>query len=382
MKIRTYVADNVQEAFYKVKSELGKDAVILQTKHIKKGGFLGLFAKNMVEVVAANDINLPTNQSKKPLIKSIPGISTKSRERELTGDIKQLQNGIEQVKNMLNTLYSVQNQSSTEAVDLPPALKNYWGQMYSMDVDTEIIHMIMHNTKKALSKEDLNDTKKVFNTVRGEIISSFSDKTEPIELTNSKNIVAFVGPTGVGKTTTIAKLAAHFSLYRDKKVAMITADTFRVGAIEQLKFYGNLLEIPVLVIYRLEDIKNILLDLSGFDLLLVDTMGFSPNNRMQIKKIKGLLDVINPTDIHIVISAATKNQDILEILNNYKELNYKKIIITKLDETKSYGMILNALKTTGCSLSYLTTGQNVPDDIEIASAEKIADMILGEGKYV
>ena len=122
MKIRTYVADNVQEAFYKVKSELGKDAVILQTKHIKKGGFLGLFAKNMVEVVAANDINLPTNQSKKPLIKSIPGISTKSRERELTGDIKQLQNGIEQVKNMLKH-YIQQNQSSTEAVDLPPALK-------------------------------------------------------------------------------------------------------------------------------------------------------------------------------------------------------------------------------------------------------------------
>ena len=210
----------------------------------------------------------------------------------------------------------------------------------------------------------------------------FSDKTEPIELTNSKNIVAFVGPTGVGKTTTIAKLAAHFSLYKEKKVAMITADTFRVGAIEQLKLYGDLLEIPVLVIYRPEDIKNMLLDLSGFDLLLVDTMGFSPNNRMQIKKIKGLLDVIDPTDIHIVISAATKNQDMIQILNNYKELNYKKLIITKLDETKSYGMILNALKTTGCSLSYLTAGQNVPDDIEIASAEKIADMILEEGKNV
>ena len=107
-------------------------------------------------------------------------------------------------------------------------------------------------------------------------------------------------------------------------------------------------------------------------------MGFNPNNRMQIKKIKGLLDIINPDDIHVVISAATKNKDMVDILNNYKELQYKKIIITKLDETKSYGVILNALKIAGCNLSYFTMGQNVPDDIEIASVDKIAEMILGE----
>jgi flagellar biosynthesis protein FlhF len=163
---------------------------------------------------------------------------------------------------------------------------------------------------------------------------------------------------------------------------MITADTFRVGAIEQLKLYGDLLEIPVLVVYRPEDIKHILADLNDYDLLLVDTMGFSPNNRMQIKKIKGLLDFMNPHDIHVVISAATKNQDMVDILKNYKELQYKKIIITKLDETKSYGMVLNALNIAGCKLSYFTMGQNVPDDIEIASADKIADMILGESEDV
>ena len=131
-------------------------------------------------------------------------------------------------------------------------------------------------------------------------------------------------------------------------------------------------------VYRFEDVKNVLADLNDYDLLLVDTMGFNPNNRMQIKKIKGLLDIINPDDIHVVISAATKNKDMVDVLNNYKELQYKKIIITKLDETKSYGVILNALKIAGCNLSYFTMGQNVPDDIEIASVDKIAEMILGE----
>ncbi len=208
-------------------------------------------------------------------------------------------------------------------------------------------------------------------------------RTAPIELTDgNRSIVAFVGPTGVGKTTTIAKLAAGFSLYRGKRVAMITADTFRVGAIEQLRLYGELLEIPVQTIYNTDDARRIMDELKDYDLILVDTTGTSPSNKMQIKKTKGLLDAISPTDVHMVISAATKDQDMDEILNSYKEMHYSKLLVTKLDETRTYGTILNAIKMTNCPLSYITSGQNVPDDIEIASSEKIAEMILGGVKYV
>lgn len=382
MKIKTYVADSVQEAFYKVKTDLGKDAVILQTKHIKKGGFMGLFGKKMVEVVAANDINPTFNLPQKPVITTLPQIPLKSVKAPAIAGIDDIKTDIEEVKTMINKLYSGQKQQGVDInIDVPPPLKKFCDKMYEMQVEPSIIHTIMNNAEKTLSDTDMNNKTELYKALKQEI-TSFIDITEPIELTKKNNIVAFVGPTGVGKTTTIAKLAAHFSLYKNKKVAMITVDTFRVGAIEQLKLYGDLLEIPVHVVYRPEDIKEILAGMNDYDLLLVDTMGFSPNNRIQIKKIKGLLDSINPHDIHVVISAATKNQDMIDILNNYKELQYKKIIITKLDETKSYGMVLNALNTAGCKLSYLTMGQNVPDDIEIASADKIAEMILGEQKDV
>jgi len=383
VKIKTYVAENIHEAFYKVKTELGKDAVILKTKHIKKGGFMGLFAKRMVEVVAANDIKPTFNLPLKPDLTTLTPINSKPKETTSVRGLDDIKTDIEQVKEMLNKLCldTKQQQENLSDINMPLSLKKYYDRMYEMEVEPTIINMLINNTKKSLSDTDSNDKTQLYKTLKKEIIS-FVDEIEPIVLSNKNNIVAFVGPTGVGKTTTIAKLAAHFVLYKNRKVAMVTADTYRVGAIEQLKHYGELLEIPVHVVHRQEDVKEILTDLKDYDLLLVDTMGFSPNNRMQIKKVKGLLDVINPDDIHVVISAATKNRDMIDILNNYKELYYNKIIITKLDETKSYGMVLNALKVGGCKLSYFTMGQNVPDDIEVASADKIADMILGEEKDV
>ncbi len=376
MRIRTYVADTVQEAFYKVKTDLGKDAVILQTKHIKKGGLMGLFAKRMVEVVAANEIKRSFDISKKPNLITLPELPLKTEKS--TSEIDGIKTDIAEVKTILNKLFIGQKQQELSLdVDIPLPLKKYSNRMHEMEVEPDIIHKIISDTKTSLSDADINNKVKVYSTIKQKI-ASFVDVIEPIKLSGSGNIVAFIGPTGVGKTTTIAKLATHFSLYKNKKVAMATIDTFRVGAIEQLKLYGDLLEIPVFVVYRPEDIDNILTKFSNYDLLLVDTMGFNPSNRMQIKKIKNLLEMINPNDVHVVISAATKNRDMLGILDKYKELQYNKIIITKLDETQSYGMVLNALKIAECKLSYVTTGQNVPDDIEIASASKIADMILGE----
>jgi len=381
VKIKTYVAENIQEAFYKVKSEMGKDAVILKTKYIKKGGFMGLFAKRMVEVVAANDIKTNSELPLKQELPTFQPINAKSAESVEDAEIDDLKTDIKEVKKLLSELYldTKVRQSKKNEIDasMPLPLKKYYDRLYEMEIDPDIIDMLINNVKNSISDADLNDSAILYETLKKEIVSFVND-TEPILLPNKNNIVAFVGPTGVGKTTTIAKLATHFSLYKNKKVALLTADTFRVGAIEQLQHYGDLLEIPVHVIHRQEDVKEILAELKDYDLLLVDTMGFNPNDRMKIKRLKGLLDALNPDDVYVVISAATKNRDLIDILNNYRELSYNKIIITKFDETKSYGVILNALKVGNCKLSYFTMGQNVPDDIELPSAGKIASMILGE----
>jgi len=381
VKIKTYVAENIQEAFYKVKSEMGKDAVILKTKYIKKGGFMGLFAKRMVEVVAANDIKTNSELPLKQELPTFQPINAKSAESVEDAEIDDLKTDIKEVKKLLSELYldTKVRQSKKNEIDssMPLPLKKYYDRLYEMEIDPDIIDMLINNVKNSISDADLNDSAILYETLKKEIVSFVND-TEPILLPNKNNIVAFVGPTGVGKTTTIAKLATHFSLYKNKKVALLTADTFRVGAIEQLQHYGDLLEIPVHVIHRQEDVKEILAELKDYDLLLVDTMGFNPNDRMKIKRLKGLLEALNPDDVYVVISAATKNRDLIDILNNYRELSYNKIIITKFDETKSYGVILNALKVGNCKLSYFTMGQNVPDDIELPSAGKIASMILGE----
>lgn len=385
MKIKTYVAENIQEAFYKVKSEMGKDAVILQTKYIKKGGFFGLFAKRMVEVVAANDIKPTSDLPSKSDLATLAVINSKTNKAKSDTEYDDLKTEIKEVKKLLNELYIDtkvrQNKGATVDINLPLSLQKYYNRMHEMEVEPSIINMLINNTSKALSDTELNDEALIYDSLKKEI-KSFVNDIEPIELSNNNHIVAFVGPTGVGKTTTIAKLATHFSLYKNRKVALLTADTFRVGAVEQLKHYGDLLEIPVHVIHRQEDVKETIPALKDYELLLVDTMGFNPNDRMQIKKLKGLMDLLNPDDIHVVISAATKNKDLADILNNYRELYYNKIIITKFDETKSYGVVLNALNIGKCKLSYFTMGQNVPDDIELASADKIAKLILGEEEDV
>lgn len=380
MKIKTYIADSVQEALYKVKSDLGKDAVILQTKHIKRGGFLGFFAKSMVEVVAGNDISLgpkPQKRPIKPILTTLPEPIPSATLAKSSGDYQSLRSDIDEVKDIVKKLYSEQRREvgSTDTKNMPSFLKRYYDKMMEMEIYEEIINGVLSKVEETLSDDELDDNKLIYDTVKSELCT-FINKVEPIKLNVDNNVVAFIGPTGVGKTTTIAKLAANFSLYKNKKVAMITADTFRVGAIEQLKMYGDLLEIPVMVVYNLEDVATVLRDLKSYDLILVDTMGFSPNNKLQIKKVKSLLDTIAPNDVHMVISAATKEHDMTQILSNYRELNYNKILITKIDETQSYGLILNALKIAQCNLSYITIGQDVPEDIEVPSAEKIATLIL------
>ncbi|HHW02847.1 MAG TPA: flagellar biosynthesis protein FlhF [Thermoanaerobacterales bacterium] len=385
MKIKTYVASNMQEAMYKIKSDLGKDAIILQTKHIRKGGILGFFSRSMVEVVAANDLAVTQTPPKRPyasngLLETVPPVKPAT---PTSKDIQDIKKDIDEVKDMIKDLYFNHGQRSPVLErDFSPAFEMFYKKMMAMEINEDLIKDILSKVSKVLKPEDLKDENALFTIIKNELISQIG-KIEPIHLTDNENvIVAFIGPTGVGKTTTIAKLAAKFTLYDDKKVAMITADTFRVGAIEQLKTYGELLEVPVEVIYGNDDVQTALNRVKGYDLVLIDTMGSSPNNKMQIKKVKNLLDAINPTDVYMVISATTKGNDIGDILNSYKELNFNKLVITKLDETRTYGTIMNAVKMTSSNLSYFTVGQNVPDDIEIASAEKLAGMILGEYTYV
>ncbi len=197
-------------------------------------------------------------------------------------------------------------------------------------------------------------------------------------------VVFFIGPTGVGKTTTIAKIASKFKVEEGKKVGLITADTFRMAAANQLQTYANILGVPLNVIYSadelLDTVKRQNREYQDLDVILVDTIGFSHKNQDQkndTKKLITALGDIYDSEVYLVLSATTKQKDLMDIADAYMEFTKFNLIFTKLDETKCLGNLFNMKQYTGSSLSYITTGQNVPDDIEIVNAQKLVKQLLG-----
>ena len=186
-----------------------------------------------------------------------------------------------------------------------------------------------------------------------------------------------VGPTGVGKTTTIAKIAANFSLIDAKKVGLITVDTYRIAAVDQLKRYAEIIGIPLHVAFDPQELKEGIAKMKDRDLILIDTAGRSQNNFLQINELKNYLQDVD-AEIHLVISATTKSTDVDEIVRAFGQVSIDRVIITKLDETTSYGVILQTCQRTRAPLSFVTTGQGVPEDIEVATGEKLAQLILGD----
>lgn len=203
----------------------------------------------------------------------------------------------------------------------------------------------------------------------------------PLTFGGFPKVLAFVGPTGVGKTTTLAKLSAKYGLLDRKRVALVTADTYRIAATEQLKTYGRIMGIPVEVADSPDDMVDILAKHKAIDLILLDTAGRSPSNDQQLEELKHFIFRSQPDEIHLVLSATTKYVDMLRIIEKFgSAVPINRLIFTKLDETRSYGAFLNLMTNFQIPLAFCATGQNVPDDLEVpeiqALAEKIAQAIL------
>lgn len=196
-------------------------------------------------------------------------------------------------------------------------------------------------------------------------------------------VLFFVGPTGVGKTTTIAKIASSFRVEQKKKVALLTSDTYRIAATEQLRTYANILEVPFRVVYNAQEITTAINDFNEYDYILVDTTGHSPNNEAQRESMSELINSVETNarkEVFLVLSAATKYRDLMKIADTYKEIADYKLIFTKLDETSTLGNIYNLKMYTGASLSYVTCGQNVPDDIAYFNPQATVKQLLGGRK--
>lgn len=243
--------------------------------------------------------------------------------------------------------------------------------LHKHDICKELCEEIKSNC--TLTSEELRNKKIVKKYLR----DVFSNIIKIYENDVSNKFVV-VGPTGSGKTTTVAKLAGMLSLNLNKRVGMVTIDTFRVGAVEQLKMYADIMNIPYKSVMTLNDIRSVFDDMKACDVILVDTIGRGNKNIIQLNELSMFVQSIQSNDVSLVVSAGMKEQDVDLFINSFKGIKFTNVIVTKLDETNSFGMLVNICYKTSIPISFLTIGQDVPLDIKKANKNEILDMILGE----
>lgn len=416
MIIKKFQGKTEEEATGKAKEELGAKTVIMNVKEIKPNGLLRMFKNSVFEVTAAleeeeAEVN-PSKAMMSPLHrhdslemvadeKIVVPIPERSQTesggmmseplREKSSETNGLEEKLETLQNLLEQKLVDQKEEAKEDFLKTDSAKEtaaksdgfvFVKMLYEILLENEVnekyVNQIMDENEKVMRNGMSVDF--VLSNIYQKMILKLG-QPRVIEMAEKKpKVVFFIGPTGVGKTTTIAKIASRFKVEQGKKVALLTADTYRIAAAEQLRTYANILDTPLTIVYSAEELNEALERVADYDLVLVDTAGFSHKNQEQREEIKRLIDNVEPSyekEIYLVLSATTKYRDLVEIADIYKEIFDFRMIFTKLDETSCYGNIFNMKMYTGADLSYSTYGQNVPDDIEVFDTQKMVKMLLG-----
>lgn len=478
MIIRKYLVDNINEALFRIKHELGDDAYIISQKMVRQPGVKGFFSNKKIEVTVGlmnkenfadnqclpngeiqnNALTNVSNQSQGNLnsllvngetnqknlsqyVQNSYGVNDKSKSMSYYNKLfeekqkmfnsfdneiykKDSQNfqqgminnsndfqvnnfrGIDQYKNESsiidldlnyknqiekfnsekNKIQVNENQELKKELEeiktivkeianvhvYSSASSNYLDEfLYNHDICKELCDEIKSNC--ILRDEELMDK----NAVKGYLRNVFSNIIKVYDDEISDKFVV-VGPTGSGKTTTVAKLAGTLSHNFNKKVGLVTIDTFRVGAVEQLKMYADIMNIPYKSVMTLGDIRNVFDDMKSCDVILVDTIGRGNKNIIQLNELSMFVQSIQSHDVSLVVSAGMKQQDVDLFIDSFRGIKFTNVIVTKLDETNSFGMLVNICYKLSIPISFLTIGQDVPLDIRKANKKEILDIILGE----
>lgn len=442
MIVKKFQAPTETEAVLKARDELGSSAVVLNVKTLKQRGIFRLFKKDMVEITAAQEENEFSGEKEKAAV-SFDRIAGDTLSEKYTGNqstentavpfnagvysnrptaartsanyasdsdtavIEQKLDSLQQLlKSRMDQEYSVSREtvpysnerkqntvSAQEQYDEGKRIvqerenTNYkflqliYKKMLENDVDEKCADSIIGDIENSLKRESNIDS--ILSAVYQKVILKLGEpRTITLEEGRPK-IVFFIGPTGVGKTTTIAKIASKFKLEEHAKVAFITSDTYRIAAVEQLNTYASIISCPVSVVYSADELEECLEEYKDYDLILVDTAGRSHKAEEQMDELASLIEKTRQKsdefdiDLYLTLSVTTKSKDLVSIVNRYQDIKDWAVIFTKLDETCSLGNILNIRMITEAPLSYTTSGQNVPNDIEVIDKQALAKQLLG-----
>lgn len=428
MIIKKFQANTETEAIMLAKEDLGKDAIVMNIKTIKPKGMFKIFRKTKVEVTAAVDEgnSQEQRQEKKQESRVTSQFNAQideklhpemKKESEESKEAKELEEKLNSLAMLLEQQIENQKKENQKSAGNKPAREASDSGKEAGDKEQE--KKAEPSKQEEISEKDSLKNKSIdliIEQLTGNEVSYTYAKQIMDEITGSGNIrtledmlsmvyqkiilkigevkpisfsendkkpkvIFFVGPTGVGKTTTIAKLSSKLLLEEKKKIVIFTSDTYRIAAVEQIKTYANILSIPVEVVYEKKDLDTLLSKYKDYDYLLMDTAGRSHKNKEQVDDLKNLFDAFSEYSMmtYLVLSATTKYKDLKKITALYEDITDYNLIFTKLDETDAIGNILNIKLDTGKPLSYVSYGQNVPDDIEVMNPQIIAKQVLGGG---
>lgn len=428
MIIKKFLGKTEEEAVSKARSELGDALVIMNVKSVKPKGLFSFFKPQLREVTVALEEDMQNNslavkqkeelspKQESDFRSAVAAVNEITREHFVQDDAPKVENKAQVEK---NAPVQTQQQSTKPETTANQSEKKIEKEQAQVKAESKMVEELSFSQ----SSEDGNNTNVAFfkllytmmmeNEVDEHVANQLIDELDrsmkpnmPIDFMLSNvyqkmilkfgqsstitpaqkgpKVVFFIGPTGVGKTTTIAKIASKFRVMDKKKVALLTADTYRIAATEQLRTYANILKVPFGIIYKAEEMETAYQDYKDYDYILVDTAGHSHHNdeqRQNMNEFVSALDRSVEKEVYLVVSATTKYSDLISIANAYQMLTDYKLIFTKLDETTTLGNLLNLKIHTGAQMSYITCGQNVPDDIEVFNAQETVKRLLGGNRF-
>ncbi|KGX93155.1 flagellar biosynthesis regulator FlhF [Pontibacillus halophilus JSM 076056 = DSM 19796] len=373
MKVKKFEAPTMPEAMHKVRKELGVNAVILDSKELSSKGVLGLFKKKKIQVVAALDPdermnethsppNGPDSEERKPIDQK-PAQEHRVVDKELTSMKEQLSS-----LQMKTTQYPTLLQQANDFLD-------------NQEFDATLQEIIMQRLLRSYYQSDSTwEEKDVVNMLKKVLSDQLKHVQSHSPYFNQK-FVHIVGPTGVGKTTTIAKMAAEQALNYGKRVAFVTTDTYRIAAVDQLKTYAKILKLPLEVAYSLEEYQQARQKFKDYDLVFVDTAGRNYTTDTYVNELHKLIQVDEHSEAYLVLALTSKPKDMKRIYQQFSSIPFRQLIFTKSDETAQYGSIFNMVAAHSIGVAYVTNGQDVPDDLVEGAPEYIVGLVMGEWTY-
>ncbi|MBS5793548.1 MAG: flagellar biosynthesis protein FlhF [Clostridiales bacterium] len=387
MKIKKYQGETEEQVIDMAKEELGNDAIVLSIKKITPTGIFSIIKKPYIELTASYDENKVKIEEKSKNF--FLDIKSKKLENSLENKLKEKDATIEKLEKRIIELEAYLEKAirnlSLEKGSNKIKYKNQVVQfIYEMLLLKGVNQTVCEHILQSVDKEENQNIDLIVKIVYNKIIEILDNVVckdlviDKDSIDKEAKTIVFLGTTGVGKTTTIAKLSSEIIMNKGKKVGFITSDTYRIAAVEQLKTYAEILDSQVEVVYSVEDVKPKIDKLKVMnDYIFFDTAGRSHKNEKNMEEIKLLLKEIDNPEIYLVISSTNNSEDIENIINTYSKFSKFNIIFTKIDETDTIGTILNIAYKNNNKIAYVTVGQNVPSDIERFSGEKIAKVLLG-----